>query len=173
MKNILFILGTGRENRFSKLAFDFVVKCAEQDKNIKITKVDVLDFPSTYTKGLSKEKSEQWSSLIKNSDGLVIVSPEYNHGYPGELKLLLDSAYGEYKSKPVAICGVSDGPIGGARMAEQLKLVLSAFQMMIINYSVFFSLVNTLFDEQGSIKDEQYWKGKVNGMLKELLSYTK
>jgi hypothetical protein len=58
-------------------------------------------------------------------------------------------------------------------MAEQLKLVLSAFQMMIINFSVYFSLVNTLFDEKGNIKDEKYWKGKVDGMLNELISYIK
>jgi NAD(P)H-dependent FMN reductase len=173
MKNILFILGTGRKNRFSKLAFDFVVKCAKRNKDINVIEIDVVDFPSTFTKGLSKEKNEQWIDLVKQCSGMVIVSPEYNHGYPGELKLLLDSAYQEYKSKPVAICGVSDGPIGGARMAEQLKLVLSAFQMMIINFSVYFSLVNTLFDEKGNIKDEKYWKGKVDGMLNELISYIK
>ncbi|MCX6747886.1 MAG: NAD(P)H-dependent oxidoreductase [Candidatus Nomurabacteria bacterium] len=47
--------------------------------------------------------------------------------------MFLNNTYEEYEGKPVAISGVSNGPVGGARMAEQLKLVLSAFQMMIVD----------------------------------------
>lgn len=61
---------------------------------------------------------------MTRADGLVIVSPEYNHGYPGEMKLMLDQLYKEYNRKPVGICGVSSGALGGARMVEQLRLIL-------------------------------------------------
>ena len=103
---------------------------------------------------------------------MVIISPEYNHGYPGELKLLLDNAYDVYEGKPVAICGVSNGPIGGARMAEQLKLVLSAFQMMIINAAVYFANVNELFETSGEIKNTEYWEKRVHGMIDQVIKYT-
>ena len=58
-------------------------------------------------------------------------------------------------------------------MHEQLKLVLSAFQMMIINAAVYFVNVNDLFDTSGLIQGNEYWKKRVNGMLDQILRYVK
>ena len=69
------------------------------------------------------------------------------------------------------MCEVSNGPVGGARMHEQLKLVLSAFQMMIINAAVYFAYVNDLFDTSGVIQGHEYWEKRVNGMLDQILRY--
>ena len=103
--------------------------------------------------------------------GINAATKLVDNGYPGELKMFLDNAYAEYERKPVAICGVSSGPVGGARMVEQLKLVLSAFQMMIINAVVYFVNVNDLFDTSGTIQNREYWEKRVNGMLDELIKY--
>jgi NAD(P)H-dependent FMN reductase len=54
---------------------------------------------------------------------------EYNHSYPGELKMLLDMLFSQYAHKPVGICGVSSGAWGGTRMVEQLRLVCLAFHL--------------------------------------------
>jgi NAD(P)H-dependent FMN reductase len=54
------------------------------------------------------------------ADGLVIVSPEYNHGYPGALKSVLDLLLKEYIHKSVAFAGVSAGPWGGTRVIEAM-----------------------------------------------------
>jgi NAD(P)H-dependent FMN reductase len=64
-----------------------------------------------------------------HADGFIIVSPEYNHSYPGELKMLLDMLFSQYAHKPVGICGVSSGAWGGTRMVEQLRLVCLAFHL--------------------------------------------
>jgi len=85
----------------------------------------------------------------------------------------LDNAYQAYEGKPVSICAVSDGPIGGARMTEQLKLVLSAFQLMIINAAVYFANVDEVFDKAGKIQQATYWNKRINGMLDQVLKYAK
>ncbi len=171
MKKILFVLGTAREGRKSERVARYVMSIAEKRTDIQPIFVDVKDYMQSHTKGLSNNATDAWNTLVKDSHGMVIISPEYNHGYPGELKMLLDSAYEAYEGKPVAICGVSDGPIGGARMAEQLKLVLSAFQMMIINAAVYFAKVNDLFDESGTIVNAEYWDSRVQGMLDQVVRY--
>lgn len=173
MKKILFVLGTAREGRKSEQVATFVMSTARTRTDIGPVFVDVRDFPQSSTSRTSKELGERWNTLIKEADGVVIISPEYNHGYPGELKLLLDNAYDVYEGKPVAICGVSNGPLGGARMAEQLKLVLSAFQMIIINAAVYFANVNELFETTGEIKNHEYWEKRVHGMIDQVLKYTK
>jgi NAD(P)H-dependent FMN reductase len=173
MKKIIFLLGTARNGRQSQKAYNFVCECAKERKDFEPVFVDILDYSQNKTQGLSEDLTKQWSELVKSASGLVIISPEYNHGYPGELKMLLDNAYGEYEGKPVAICGVSNGPVGGARMAEQLKLVLSAFQMMIINFAVYFANITEIFDENGVINNKDVWTKKVNGMLDQLMRYAK
>ena len=65
----------------------------------------------------------------RRSDGFIIVSPEYNHGYPGELKMLLNMLFSQYAHKPVGICRVSSGAWGGTRMVEQLRQVGLAFHL--------------------------------------------
>ncbi len=85
-----------------------------------------------------------------------MVSPEYNHGYPGELKMMLDMLYEEYFGKPVGICGVSSGVFGGARMIEHLVATCVRFHMLPTGQVLYFPRVQELFDESGAIKKEAY-----------------
>jgi NAD(P)H-dependent FMN reductase len=92
-----------------------------------------------------------WKEIVKKSQGLIIVSPEYNHSFPGELKILLDSLSDEYERIPVAICGVSIGKFGGACMIDHIKQVLVHLGMIPISLSVNFSLVKEAFMESNLI----------------------
>ena len=56
----------------------------------------------------------EFSAKMNKADALVVVSPEYNHGYSGLLKHVLDSCLKEYIHKAVGIVGVSAGPFGGS-----------------------------------------------------------
>lgn len=109
---------------------------------------------------------------MARADGMIIVSPEYNHGYPGELKMMLDEAFKEYHQKPAAICGVSNGGLGGARMAEVLRIVLIALHMLPVSTAVYFSNIQNLFDESGAIRDESY-REKVKKLFDELVWYAR
>jgi len=164
---VTIILGTGREGSKSEKVANFVV---EEAKNfgfeVEYIKVkDWLDKP--FTGGMSEEKRNKMSEILNNSQGFIIVSPEYNHSFPGELKLFLDEFYEEFNHKPVGICGVSVGKLGGARMIESLRLVLIEFMMIPLRNAVYFSNVQN-FD-----KEKESYKEFLKAMFEELKFYIK
>ncbi len=170
--NIPVILGTAREGRESEKAARFVLSEAKKyglDSEI----IDVRDFTTGVTdRTKTSAKAKKFIEKISKADALIIVSPEYNHGYPGELKILLDSAYEEYFGKPVGICGVSSGGLGGARMTEQLRLVCIELHMLPIREAVYFSGILQLFDSAGKIKDASY-SDRLKKFFQELENYAK
>ena len=82
------------------------------------------------------------------------MAPEYNHGYPGELKLLLDGEYDGYVRKPVGFVSVSSGLIGGARVTEQLRLVAAALRMVPVSPAVHVTEVADAMDDHGRFAEE-------------------
>ncbi|MER3407041.1 MAG: NADPH-dependent FMN reductase [Patescibacteria group bacterium] len=150
---IPIILGTGREGNNSRKVAEFVFKEAKSFgfDVLLIDPREYLDKP--WTGGMSEEKRNKLSQIFQKANGFLIVSPEYNHGYPGELKLLLDEFYEEYNHKPVGICGVSVGKLGGGRMIEQLRLVLIEFQMIPLRNAVYFSNVENFDSEKENYKE--------------------
>jgi NAD(P)H-dependent FMN reductase len=86
--------------------------------------------------------------------------------------MMLDMIYKQYKNKPLGICGVSAGGMGGSRVVEQLRQVAIAFGMLPINAALYFSNVQDLFDEDDKIKDDAYFKrtGKFFDELKDLIN---
>ncbi|MFH1193708.1 MAG: NAD(P)H-dependent oxidoreductase [bacterium] len=171
---IPILLGTARAGRESEKAAKFVFEEVKKFAEVKTEFFDVRDFITLLTvpsweKG---EKNVLWQKIMAKADGLIVVSPEYNHGYPGELKIVLDGAYKEYEGKPLGICGVSASPIGGARMAEQLRLVSVELKMIPARNAVYFSGIKDLFDAKGKIKDESY-KDRIKTLLDEMLAHVK
>lgn len=107
---------------------------------------------------------------MKEAKAFMIVAPEYNHGYPGELKLLLDAFYlDEYENKPVLICPTSSGSHGGAAMAEQLKAVCITLGMIPVRETIFFNNLTQLFDKNLNMKDKDLDK-KIEVIIKEFYS---
>lgn len=150
------VLGTAREGRFSDQVANYLYKQAE-NFDIETELIDVKDYVNfSNTGGMSPKKSEVWKKIATKADGFIVVAPEYNHGYPGELKLLLDQAYPEYANKAVAICGVSEGGLGGVRVVEQLLQVFHALSVHAIRNGVLFADVPNLFTKKGMLKDKIY-----------------
>lgn len=90
--------------------------------------------------------------LIDESDAFVVVTPEYNHGYPAALKALIDSIYEPWQAKPVGF--VSYGGIsGGLRAVEQLRQVFAELHATTIRDCVSFAGVHRRFDEHGQLID--------------------
>src|SRR5256714_11552448 len=94
-------------------------------------------------------KDAAFSATIERCDGIIIVVPEYNHGYPGLLKHALDMNLKEYIHKAVGICGVSAGAFCGARGIEALFPVMRELGPGTIFEGVYFGDVRKLFDKQG------------------------
>ena len=83
--------------------------------------------PSAYTSELVKE----WSRFVSSCSAFAIVSPEYNGGYPGELKNSLDNLFNEWANKPVIV--VTYGGGGGQRAASALQPVLSTLKLQAVD----------------------------------------
>lgn len=170
---IPILLGTAREGRWSEHVARYVLAEAKRYGAFEAELADVRDFVTVpKTEGMPDDAAKRWSALMGRADGLIIVAPEYNHGYPGELKLMLDELHDEYARKPAAICAVSKGGIGGARMAEVLRIALIDLHMTPIRTAVYFSNVRTLFDERGVIADPSY-HDRMTKLFDELVWYAR
>jgi len=165
------ILGTARVGRRSESVAK-VVLAFLQKLEIETKLLDVRDFPLTHTEEVTPA-IENWKQEATRADGFVVVTPEYNHGYPGELKLFLDSVYKELGRKPIGFVGVSKGTISGARAIEQLRLVSIEFHMVPIRSAVYVGEVIPLLDESGNFKDPSLLEKKLTIMTEELLWYAK
>ena len=86
----------------------------------------------------------------------MIVAPEYNHGYPGLLKHVLDSNLKEYVHKAVGICGVPAGSFGGTRVIENLLPVLRELGLVTIFSDMNFSAVHKAFGKEGELLEPAY-----------------
>lgn len=153
------LLGTARPGRQSEQVARFIEHTLIEHGH-SVDFVDVKDYLDVTTKmggvPLSDTVGSKWRAIVAQNKTLLIVSPEYNHSFPGELKRLIDAAYPEYKGKHVGIIGVSMGPFGGARMIEQLQLVLIAVGALLPRAGMIFPFVQEIFDENGKPKDPAY-----------------
>ena len=166
------ILGTAREGRQSEKAARFMLQKA-LEAGLESEIIDVRDYRLPATDNSKKSpQAIQLAEKVERMAGLIIVSPEYNHGYPGELKMMLDMLFSEYAHKPVGICGVSSGAWGGVRMTEQLRLVCLAAHMVPTGEAVHFPKVQELFDDQGQLLGKSQ-HGQARRLLKELIWYAR
>ena len=81
----------------------------------------------------------------------IIVSPEYNHGYPAVMKNALDWGYLEFEKKPFGLVGVSNGPTGGARMIENLRPIMENFGAVAMRETIMIGPVEKYFDDGGKM----------------------
>ena len=169
MTFIPVILGTAREGRQSEKVARFVMAELQKVDDVETKLIDPRDF-LVHGAMTRRRDMDSWKDVVTKTDGFVIVIPEYNHGYPGELKILLDAAFDEYKGKTVALCGVSSGRLGGARAVENIKPVLNALHLHVTTGAVYFSNVKTLFDEKDEITDTTYTE-RLTKLFDELLGH--
>ena len=152
---IAVIAGTKREGRKSFAAAQFVAEMGRKQPNVNILFVDPRDISLPPDGAPEDGRDPHYSEVTAAADAFFIVTPEYNHGYPSSLKRVLDSEYDNYHHKPVALAGASDGPWGGVRVCEALLAPLRTVGLVIAQRTVYFPLVQNIFDEQGAIKADQ------------------
>src|ERR1041384_4149952 len=162
------ILGTARQGRQSEYVARFVFEQTKKRADVGTELIDVREIPMRLDEAGEQMKDPAFSATIERCDGIILVVPEYNHGYPGLLKHALDMNLKEYIHKAVGICGVSAGLFGGARAIENLLPVMRELGLVAIFEDVNFGKVGTLFDEQGNLLDQGYVR-RVEKFLNELI----
>ena len=165
---IPIILGTSRKGRMSEHVANFVLGEMKKRESVEAELVDVRKVQLAFDSEGEDIKNSELSALFNRAAAFIIVTPEYNHGYPGLLKHLLDTNLKEYIHKPVGICGVSGGPFGGTRVIQNLLPVMRELGLVTIFWDGNFSHVRTLFDADGKILDQAFVR-RIDKFIKELI----
>ena len=158
---ILVVEGTAREGRKSIRPARYVTrKLGERGHEAELFDLADRDIPMLkHTRYSDNDKHpkdiEEFGQKVESADGLLIVSPEYNHSMPGSLKNLLDHLYPEYNGKPVSFVTVSGGAFGGVRGIGHLHDVFLEFGTHV-GPDIPVSNVSQTFNEDSELEDEAY-----------------
>lgn len=167
------VLGTARVGRNSESIAKYIFEIFKNRADLETILVDVKDYIQNRTippweKG---EVTKPWRDIVQRASAFVIVTPEYNHGYPGELKMLLDQdGKAGYGGKPVVFCGVSEGQFGGARVVEHIAPIARELGLIHLPSALYFPNVEELMQLSREDLNKQYQE-KIDQALRALLDY--
>ena len=154
--NIPVILGTTRKGRMSEHAARFMVGQIEKRDEVQTDLIDISNLPMPIDDAGEGIMDPAFSEKMMIADALVIVTPEYNHSFPGLLKHILDSCLKEYIHKAAGIVGVSAGPFGGIRAIQDFLPVIRELGLVNIFWDVNFGNVSNVFDQSGNLLDPAF-----------------
>ncbi len=175
MRHISIISSSIREGRKShNVALYFQSYLQENNlANTEILDLKVFNFPifegTLKTLKDPDENVLEFADKIKSSDGIIIVTPEYNGGYPASLKNAIDLLYEEWKHKPIAIVTVSSGPFGGSQALVALQFTLWKMRAWTIPAMFSVPTVDKAYDENGKAMDKLTSDKLAAVFIKELL----
>jgi NAD(P)H-dependent FMN reductase len=174
--NIPVVLGSVRRDRQSPKIAHWLHRLLEADHRIRSQLVDLEELAIPIMEERRRLLDDpppgvvQLGDAVAAGDGVVIVTPEYNNGYPGVLKNALDYLLPEFKRKPVGIVTVSAGGFGGVNCLAQLRLVLLAMGAAPIPASLPVSRVNQTFSDDGPTDPD--FAGRAGRFLDEMVWWT-
>ncbi|MCI2420843.1 NAD(P)H-dependent oxidoreductase [Saccharopolyspora sp. K220] len=163
------IIGSTREGRFAATVGGWFADVARQHPELVIDVIDLaeLGLPAVHPADQTPEL-RAYADRLAAADAFVVVTPEYNHGYPASLKFAIDSAHVQWQTKPVGF--VSYGGIsGGLRAVEQLRQVFAELHAVTVRETVSFHYVHGRFDEAGNPKDSDGPAAAAKTMLDQLV----
>jgi NAD(P)H-dependent FMN reductase len=140
---VLVVIGTTRDGRFGSHIRSWVLASLRRRPGFDVDVLDLRDHPLPFFDGIPPARAPREYAndavatvgrQIDAADAYVVVTGEYNHGYPAVLKNLLDWTFPEWQRKPVGFVGW--GNVGGARAIEQLREVVIEMEMAPIRFAV-------------------------------------
>jgi NAD(P)H-dependent FMN reductase len=163
MSKLQIIVGSTRPTRAAERVFPWIAQQAAAHGAFDVEVLDLRDWPlpffqehygsigdfadPTYSEPLVKD----WNRKIGEGDAYVIVTTEYNHSVPGQLKNAIDSVFVSFalRNKPVAFVGYSAGIAAGTRAVEHLALIAIEAEAVPLRNSVLIPFVGEAFGEDG------------------------
>lgn len=180
-KSVLaIILSSVRQGRVGDKVAAWVLEQARQHGAFEIDFIDLLEVNLPITTGephhpslqnYQLETTKAWSRRISRTSAVLIVTPEYNHGYPAALKNALDLVLKEWFYKPVGFASYG-GISGGLRAVAQLKQVIPSLRMVPTNAALVATYVNNQIVDGTFQPTESQTRG-VQSMLDELAELAK
>jgi NAD(P)H-dependent FMN reductase len=174
---IPIVLGSVRRNRESAKVARFALECLRQLGRVRTELLDLKEMNIPFMEERLRFRSDPppgvtlFSSKINQADSIVIVTPEYNGGYPGVLKNALEYLKDEYRRKPFGIVTVSAVETGGILCLTSLRQVVLQIGGVPIPASLLVSRVQEAFDSAGRPCDPAFLK-RAKIYFDELLWFT-
>jgi NAD(P)H-dependent FMN reductase len=175
------VIGSTRDGRFGDKPAHWIHEIAKQRTDLAFEVIDLRDHPLPFFNEpmspawapVKNEAAEQWAARLAGLDGLIVVTPEYNHGPSAVLKNAFDYAYKEFSRKPIGFVGY--GGVGAARAVEQLRLVAIELQMAPVRNAVHVGMVEFLgIWKQGKrFEDFPHLAQAANGLLDDIAWWAK
>jgi NAD(P)H-dependent FMN reductase len=138
---LALLVRNSEPGRFGTVLAEWFGREVERRDEFKLDLIDLDRTPLTELPG-----------RIEEADAIVIVCPEYNHGYPGDLKTAIDAVRRPWYAKPVAFI-VYGGRSGGLRAAEQLRQVFGELHAVTIRETLSFHQPTDPFTADGTPTD--------------------
>ncbi len=149
---VAVIFGSTRPGRFCDTVVRWTVECLAASEKFQLDVIDPAE--SSAAPFVDERPSQSLQQRLGQADAFLVVTPEYNHGYPAPLKALIDSSGAEWHAKPVAFVSYG-GVSGGLRAVEQLRLVFAELHAVTIRDSVSFPSAWEQFDESGALRNPE------------------
>jgi NAD(P)H-dependent FMN reductase len=177
MPKLLIVIASTRPGRIGLPVADWFVDRAAADGRFDLEVVDLaelelplLDEPHhPRLRQYTKDHTHAWSAIVEAADAFVLVTAEYNHGYPASLKNAIDYLHHEWRHKAVGF--VSYGGVGaGTRAVQQLKPVVVAVSLIPVVAAVNIPFVQQFLGDDGVIRGNEIMEEAVPAMLDELFA---
>ncbi len=174
MPNIAIISASVRSGRNSHRVALFLKQYLEQQQlGAEMLDLNEYRFPLFEERlkyqATPSAKVMQFAGKVSAADGVIIVTPEYNGGYPAALKNVVDLLYDEWHRKPVAIATVSDGVFGGTQVITSLQFTLWKMRAWTVPAMFPVPRVSEAFDENGIPADKATIERRAANFVNELL----
>ncbi|WP_247548583.1 NADPH-dependent FMN reductase [Ralstonia pseudosolanacearum] len=175
------IIGSTREGRFGEKPAHWIHDLAKERTDLTFELIDLRDYPLPFfnepmSLAWAPAKDEialKWADKLATLDGLVVVTPEYNHAPNAVLKNAFDYAYKEFNRKPIGFVGY--GGVGAARAIEQLRLIAVEMQMAPVRNAVHIGMVEFMgiWRQGKTFEDFPHLAQAANGMLDDVAWWAK
>lgn len=181
MYKLKVIVASTRAARKGPVVADWFMQIANEYKDtfeIELLDLKEIDLPfldepeHPRLQHYRHDHTRKWSKIIDDADAYVIVTCEYNFGYPAPLKNALDYLYKEWNNKPVCFVGYG-GIAGGTRAIQMLKQVVTAQKMMPLAEAVYIPFFTRFINEEGIFQGDQTLNTSAHAMMKALIPWTK
>lgn len=179
MSKIAIISASVRRGRKSHSVALYFKRYLEERQlgEVTILDLDAYDFPLFEERlRFIENPTEQMLSFakqIEEATGVIVVTPEYNGGYPASLKNVIDLLYAEWKRKPVAIATVSAGAFGGSQVITSLQFSLWKIGALTVPAMFPVPTIDKTFNEEGMPVDAEAMDKKAGVFINELLYWIK
>jgi chromate reductase len=154
---IVALVGSLRKDGFTLRIANAMAKLAPASLKIEVTTLNGLSF---FNQDLEANPPADWLALrekLQASQGVLILTPEYNRSIPGVLKNAIDIAsrpYGKssFLGKPVGIVSNSPGPLGGVSAAKHLQTIMPGISGPLLGQpEIYLNGVGDAFDDKGEL----------------------